>query len=113
MADDGFSRSDWLRLVSSITWLVVFVFWPALTLAITLLAIGSVMIGFNAWIFWLTMIRRDHAPSVVPLAGGIIAAAGVAFLPPAGSWHWAWVPLLIDWGGLPLFLTALYKELPR
>ena len=113
MADNGFSRSDWLKLVLTITWLVVFILWPRLTLAVTLLATGGTMIAYNTMIFWLTVVRRDHAPSVAPIFGGVIAAAGVALLPLAGSWQWAWVPLMIDWGGLPRFLAALFKELPR
>lgn len=113
MADPGFSRSDWLRPVLGITWFVIFLFCPQSTFAVTLLAVGGTMITFNAMVFWLTVVRRDHAPSVAPIFGGVIAAAGVALLPLAGSWQWAWVPLMIDWGGLPRFLAALYKELPR
>jgi hypothetical protein len=113
MADNGFSRSDWLRLISTITWLVIFMLWPRFTFAVTLLAVGDTMIAYNAMIFWLTVVRKDHAPSVAPIVGGVIAAAGVALLPLAGSWQWAWVPLMIDWGGLPHFLAALFKELPR
>jgi hypothetical protein len=77
--------------------------------AITLLIIGSALIAFNAIIFWLTVVRKDHASSVAPIFGGIFAAAGIAILPVSESWKWLWVPLLIDWGGLPFFLSGWYS----
>jgi hypothetical protein len=45
--------------------------------------------------------------------GGLFAAAGVALLPIDGVWKWAWVPLLIDWGGLPLLFFALFRQLRK
>jgi len=33
--------------------------------------------------------NKGHASSVAPIFGGIIAAAGIAALPIAGSWQWA------------------------
>ena len=113
MADEGFSRSDWLRLISGIAWLAILVSWPRPTLAATLLIIGGAMIAFNAMIFWLAVVRGQEASSVAPIFGGILAAAGVALLPFPGSWHWAWVPLLVDWGGIPKFMVALFNEPPR
>jgi hypothetical protein len=104
---------EWLRLMAAVAWLLIFVIRPQLTLAVSLLVGGGAVIAMNAMVFWLTLVRRDHASSVVPLVGGALAAAGVALLPFTGSWHWAWLPLLIDWGGLPRFLAALYWELPR
>jgi hypothetical protein len=77
--------------------------WPQLLFAIALLAIGGVFIAYNAVVFWSTVVRKEEATSVAPLVGGIIAAAGVAALPIAGSWQWAWIPLILDWGGLRIF----------
>jgi hypothetical protein len=109
MADNGFSRWDWLRLISTVAWLIIFVIWPQPTFAITLLIIGSALIVFNLWVFWLTVVCHEPASSVAPIFGGIIAAVGIVILPVAGSWKWAWIPLVIDWGGLPLFLVAWYE----
>jgi hypothetical protein len=81
--------------------------WPQLIFSAVLLVIGSVMIAFNVMVFWCTVIRKEHAPSVLPIFGGVIAAAGIATLPLPESWKWAWMPLVADWGGLPIFLTAL------
>ena len=103
---------DWLRLISVVAWLVIFVNWPQLTFAITLLVIGSALVAFNLRVFWLTVIRNGSASSVAPIFGGIIAALGIVILPVAGSWKWAWVPFVVDWGGLPIFLAARYKKHP-
>lgn len=100
-----------VRLAVSLVWLVVFVTWPRPTAAVTLLGIGGGMIVYNALVFRDTVVRGGDAPSVLPLFGGIIAAAGVVVLPVQGAWMWAWLPLLIDWGGLPMLMMALYQRL--
>jgi len=87
--------------------------WIQLIFASALLAIGGVFIAYNAMIFRLTVVRKEDAPSVAPIVGGIIAAAGVVTLPVMSSWHWAWVPLLVDWGGLPSFLYHWLIERTR
>lgn len=84
--------------------------WPQLILAVILLIIGGGFIAYNAMIFWLTVVRKEDASSVLPIFGGVIAAAGVAILPVPGSWVWAWVPLVIDWGGLRIFLAHWYAQ---
>lgn len=79
--------------------------WPQLIFAIVLLLIGGAFIGLNAVVFWQTVVRKEEAPAVAPIVGGVVAAAGVAALPFPGSWQWAWIPLLLDWGGLRIFLS--------
>lgn len=79
--------------------------WPQLIFAVALLVIGGVFIAYNAMVFWLTVVRKDDGPSIAPIFGGLIAAAGIAALPVAGSWHWAWIPLLLDWGGFRILLS--------
>ena len=113
MEDKGFTRKDGLRLIATVAWLVILVNWPQLTAAITLLIIGGAFIAFNAFIFWQTVILKGNAPAVAPIFGGILAAAGIALLPIAGIWKWAWIPLLIDWGGLPMFVRAWYESRRR
>jgi hypothetical protein len=97
---------EWLRLFAVIAWLIVFVLWPRSTTAITLLLAGAAFISFNAMVFWETIVRKDHAPAVLPIFGGILGAAGIALLPFPEAWIWAWVPLVIDWGGLPRLIAA-------
>jgi len=113
MEDEGFSVIDWLRLIASVTWLIVFINWPQLTFSITLLAVGTGMIGYNVMIFWQTEIRHSGAPSVLPLFGGILAAIGIAILPMEGSWKWVWLPLALDWGGVPMLLVSLVDKRDR
>jgi hypothetical protein len=105
---DSFGALDWLRLVAAVVWLGIFVIWPQSTFAVTLLIIGGAFIAFNAMVFWLTVVRRGKASSIAPIVGGVIAAAGIVILPVSESWKWFWVPLVIDWGGLPHFLTVWY-----
>lgn len=103
----------WIRPVAVVIWLAIFAGWPQWTTAITLLVTGTVFILFNAVIFVQTVVRDKDAPSVAPVVGGIFAAAGIALLPLPGLWKWAWVPLLVDWGGLPFLITALFRRLIR
>ena len=105
MTDRGTSRMDWLRLLSAVAWLAIFVIRPQFTFAVTLLIIGGCLIAYNARVFWLTVVRQDYAPSVAPIFGGVIAATGIVALPVPGSWQWAWIPLVIDWGGFRIFLA--------
>lgn len=109
MINSGFTRKDWLRLVLVVAWLFVFVYQPRLVSAITLLGIGTAFISYNAMIFWSEVIRKDHASSVIPIFGGILAGIGIALLPVAGIWKWAWIPLLVDWGGVGM-IYSVWKE---
>jgi hypothetical protein len=84
--------------------------WVQLIFASALLIVGGVFIAYNATIYWFTVIRKEEAPSAAPIVGGVIAAAGIATLPVTSSWHWAWVALLIDWGGIPGFLYHWLRE---
>ena len=38
--------------------------WPQLILAIVSLAIGCVMIAFNGFVFWLTVVKNEDAPAI-------------------------------------------------
>ena len=104
--DSTFGIKDWLRLIATLAWLIVFITWPRLTGGVTLLVGGGAMMAFNAMIFWRTVVCKGHAPAVAPIFGGVFAAGGIALLPVDGIWKWAWIPLLLDWGGLPIFVAA-------
>ncbi|HXV32016.1 MAG TPA: hypothetical protein VD840_16940, partial [Sinorhizobium sp.] len=84
--------------------------WPQLIFAVALLVIGSAFIAYNAMIFWLTVVRKEEAPSVAPIVGSVIAAAGIVALPVTGSWQWAWIPLAIDWGGFRIFVSHWFSR---
>ena len=109
--DDAFGIKDWMRLIAAVAWFVVFLKWPRLTGGVTLLAVGGAMTVFNAMIFWQTVVCKGHAPAVAPMFGGVLAATGMALLPVDGIWKWAWIPLLLDWGGLPMFVAVWINNL--
>ncbi|HKJ50683.1 MAG TPA: hypothetical protein VKB27_04230 [Gammaproteobacteria bacterium] len=108
--EHSFDTLDWLRLIAAVGWLIVFVVWPQITFAVTLILIGSAFIAFNGLIFWLTVVRKEAASSITPVFGGIIAAAGIAILPVNEIWKFSWIPLVIDWGGIPFFLTGWFSR---
>lgn len=74
--------------------------------SLMLALVGAFVVGSNGWIFWRTIVKHLPAPSVVPVLGGLFAAAGVALFPASETWRWAWVPLVIDWGGAPGLVVA-------
>jgi hypothetical protein len=84
--------------------------WPQLILAVVSLAIGCVLIAFNGFVFWRRVIKNEGAPAIAPIFGGVFAAAGIILLPFPDTWRWAWVPLAVDWGGLPFFVVAYLRR---
>ncbi len=73
--------------------------------------------GFSRWDWlrlesWLAVfvLRPQLVFAITSLFGGIIAAGGVARLALPGASKWAWIPLVIDWGGLPMLLGAWLTE---
>ena len=84
--------------------------WPQLIFSVALMLVGGVFIAYNAMIFWLTVVLKGDAPGVAPIFGGVIAAAGIVALPVTGSWQWAWIPLVIDWGGFRIFLSHWFSR---
>jgi hypothetical protein len=87
--------------------------WIRLVCGVALIALGAVPIAYNAMIFWATVVRKGRAPSVAPFIGGLVAAGGVACLPVAGGWMWAWVPMVLDWGCLPYLAAACWYGIFR
>jgi hypothetical protein len=100
----SFDIPDWLRLAAAAGWLIVFAISPRATFAVTLIITASAFIAYNGLIFWHTVVRNEPASSILPIFGGIIAAVGIAILPPGESWKYSWIPLAVDWGGIPFFL---------
>ena len=84
--------------------------WAQLVFAIALMILGGGMMAFNATIFWSTVVSKGDAPAVAPIFGGVMAAAGIAILPVSAIWHWAWLPLVLDWGGAPGYLYHWFRR---
>jgi hypothetical protein len=45
--------------------------------------------------------------SAVPVIGGVFGMIGTVILPIEGSWKYCWIPLLADWGSLPVIVASL------
>ncbi len=65
------------------------------------------------WIFfWQAVVKKTATGSAVPFCFiGLIGSLGVATLPVTGAWRFAWIPLLLDWGSLPMHSYMAYKYL--
>ena len=81
-------------------------------ISLVLLALFFWVAGMNAALFWQGVVRRRKTSSVIPLIGGIFGVLALLSMPIQGvRWHW-WLPLLLDWGGLPvILLSVLYSFL--
>ena len=51
-----FGIKNWLRLIATVVWIVIIVFWPRITFGVTFITMGSAAIAYNAMIFWNTVI---------------------------------------------------------
>ena len=72
-----------------------------------LVLISLYMTLMNWAVFFNNYIFKKKWTSAVPLIGGIAGALGCVILPTEGSWRFFWIPLLIDWGSLPVILVSL------
>jgi hypothetical protein len=74
---------------------------------ILLAAVGSLVCIGNWWLVLRYVFRRQKA-SLVPLIGGLSWAASLLIVS-NGAARFAWLPLLLDPGCLPLILTAVRR----
>lgn len=79
--------------------------------SVALLLFGSYMAVMNWAVFVNNHILKKKWTSAVPLVGGIAAAIGVICLPVNSSWKYAWIPLLVDWGSVPVIVVSLICNL--
>ncbi|MDA7521686.1 hypothetical protein N8606_01760 [Akkermansiaceae bacterium] len=74
--------------------------------------LGGAAVVFGAFVSvgnWITLIGvlvTKGSSSFVPLVGGVLAAIGLLILPIDCIWKWAWVPLVTDFGTIPLWTWA-------
>ena len=74
--------------------------------------VGAFIAVSNAWSALRFVRQRERhqpgeAPSVIPLAGGLLMVAGMLTAPLAALHMFAWVPLFLDYGCLPTIGRAL------
>jgi hypothetical protein len=85
-----------------LTWLCTFVL-----LVIALLAMTA-----NA----TTLVRyllKGRKASVLPLIGGLAGAATLRAAPVRGVGAWWWVPLIVDYGCVPLLVFYVFRRVWR
>ncbi len=73
-----------------------------------LLLVSAWVCALNASVLWIYYVRKRKAPSSIPLVGGVSGAVGLWLLPISAAHRWWWVPLVFDWGSLPLFMMVAY-----
>jgi hypothetical protein len=70
------------------------------------LALGG-FIALGNWVTLVGIIVAKRSSSFVPFIGGVLAAIGMLLLPVADLWKWAWIPLIADFGTLPMWIWTL------
>jgi hypothetical protein len=69
--------------------------------------------GLNWSVAWRLRIRKQPAPSWIPLLGGLLGSASLLIAPvPDVAALW-WVPLLVDWGSIPGLLDTGFFHIRR
>lgn len=77
-------------------------------IAACLIVIFVLVASFNWFVFWRGFVRRQKAPSWIPLVAAFAGAAALFIVPTEHARPLAWLPLLLDFGALPgLLLTAV------
>jgi hypothetical protein len=56
------------------------------------------------------VLRREHAPSLIPMVGGILGAWGLALVPDPRIARWAWLAPIMDFGTLPWLVVVMIKS---
>lgn len=80
---------------------------------ILLSAVSLFFIVMNGRIFWNNMIAKKEWISEAPLIGGLLGGAAVLLIFGREYWFLALIPMVLDWGCIPLIvrfiLTILYE----
>lgn len=68
------------------------------------LAIAFLVFAVSNGIAVVTYLRRRQHVSAIPLFGGLAGLGACLLLPVEGVRSYWWLPLIIDYGSLPLFV---------
>jgi hypothetical protein len=79
-------------------------------ISLTLLTIALFVSVMNWVVFVKNYILKKKWTSAIPLLGGLSGAIGIAILPVAGSAQYLWIPLIADWGCLPVIIVTLISR---
>lgn len=88
--------------------------------AILLLVFSIYLILMNWVVFSNNYIFKKKWSSAIPLFGGIAGMLGIILYPISGSYKYSWIPLLLDWGSIPIIFVSLvfsiikfYRDKPK
>jgi len=81
--------------------------------SILLIIVGAYVSIMNWAVFVNNHILKRQWTSAVPFVGGVCAGIGMLLLPIPNVWKLAWLPLLLDWGSLPVIVAAVLESKKR
>lgn len=79
--------------------------------AVCLLLLFALLCVSHLVIAYQRIIKRAPGWSAVPLVNVVIGVVGFRLLPDEGLRAVWWLPLLLDWGGVPLLLEFVVHHL--
>jgi hypothetical protein len=71
------------------------------------------IVALNAVVFLKGLVRRTSTPSPIPLLGGCAGVFALLTLPVSLIHPYWFVPLIVDWGGLPCIVYAIAWHLAK
>jgi hypothetical protein len=78
--------------------------------SILLLGVFLYIALLHAALIFSVYVLKQKGSSMVPLFAGICGALGIVLLPVKGSAKYWWLPLLLDYGSIPLLLHTLLNN---
>lgn len=83
------------------------------TIAIALFILSGYFIVINWAVVVNNHLLRRKWTSAIPLIGGVLGSIGMLAFPASGIRAYAWIPLFLDWGCLPLIVISFLCYLSR
>jgi len=66
------------------------------------MALGA-FVALGNWLTLIKMVITEGSSSFIPILGGSLAFLGLLIIPVPGRFPWLWVPLVADWGCVPMW----------
>jgi hypothetical protein len=79
-------------------------------ISITLLVLCMYISVMNWGVFINNHILKRKWVSAIPLLGGCFGALGILVIPVDIGWQYSWIPLITDWGSLPMIIVTLIQS---
>lgn len=84
------------------------------TIAAAILLCFWLLVAIQNWrIFWHNAVRKGKYVSSILLFGGIAGALGALIMPLPVVPYLFWVPLLLDWGTIPMLVMMCARLCKR